>query len=379
MRYLISRQVTGAIYIYLVVSGYAMRDENLNFRAGDLDDEADGEALQHASAPPSPPRARPTLGHGSYADHEDTSVESPILPLSGDNSYKKTNFDKFLERLDKFASAPSMKALGSGSYVFWDYMRAKKEDKDLIKAKLSLGIREYAEAGNTLTEAYSEDMEAAMLLETGMAKWITNQQTKANKPKQRADYAGCKFDLQALLDFTGAKDKLSASDLVKYAEMAFQKEKAGGTCKIIEHVRSFASSSLAKQLLGVEEDSEDQDVAETNEQAEDASPGPAGLLELSGQAATDEQVVGIIIGCIVGFIILVCIARSLSSKGGGGDSYASRQDESRMNQWVDANRGNFQSRIGAKHAYYNEGARRYANGPIVTPNYVSHYQYRPRY
>lgn len=276
MEGLFAKQLTGTVFVYLVLSGYALREGTHNVL----------EALGDSSA------------SGSYDGSAATVTIGPKHasgPFFANGELKVWN--DFVAKIDSFAAKPSMKMGGSANKLLFKYMSMPSKNKDLVRDHISWGLQEYVKGNGVAKEAL-----AAKALGEGLSKWISNQKEKKNEA-QREAYAGCKFQIDKLAQLS--LKELTKKTLLGAVESAFHdQDQSDKTCLIVERVRDFAESRIGDQLLGLERDAED-DWRQERIDAEETA-GNA-LMELSSDSLmkSEEEFVGWIVGGVCALIVFV--------------------------------------------------------------------------
>lgn len=259
----LAKQLKGAVFIYLTLSGHAMRETNT--------------AVDTAQ-----------------------KVSEQLRKMGGEVSARAPAFDNFNVLLKAFSEKPSMKmsvlSVGTGPALFRGYLAASKKDREVIKEHMFFGLEEYLDGYDD-----SEEALAVELLNDGMSQWIWNQQNNPNM-FQRRDYKGCKFDIAQLKDV----GSLSSSNFLDVAKKLYLKDdlEAGRSprkCKIIDMVEEFVGKSAGTTGL---------DMEETMKQQADAA-GLASMLEVSSQDLSDmdAEFLSVLIGALCAVIIVFLIGK----------------------------------------------------------------------
>jgi len=294
-----------AIFIYLTLSGYALREETANVL----------QALEKGSGNAvSVNRPQPVPKH----------VVKVQLP--GMTSKEGKTFTYWENAVEAFAANPSMKFGRSGQKLFLKYMPMSKTKKTLINNRMAWGMAEYL-IGNRV----NREAKVAKLLDEGMTKWIDNQKTKKNNAKQNADYAGCTFNMIELAEFTMGKEWNAENMLASVAKVFLDPAASGKTCKIVDAVGQFLNSLPGRQLLGNEPG---EDAADEAADAESEDNSHSALMELSSSSMmeSEQEWVMYLVGGIIAVVVFIfwCANYCHDTFGPSGRSFLELSDHGKQ-------------------------------------------------
>jgi len=371
-----SQQLTGLAFAYLVLSGYALRDETADilqaFRRSELGQDGnsappgdDGGAIkkQMNFARRAAVRAPEEKALPPAVFKKANSYASLSIPADDAKLHKR--FTTWLTKIKAFDENPSMKissfmfgGSATGPDMFWHYMKSGKEYKKYMMEQLRWGVHlnqdlpeEEEEALHSSDQTEKDAAEAAYFLADGMRKWINNQKTKKSTSQTEA-YEHCEFNIEALGEIP--VENLVVGTLVQYAKKLFVMQAAQELpdgklrCRVVDRVREVATSSFAKQLVpegrgtGVAEDPED-------EQEEE---GASSMLQSMSLTEADEEFVGIIIGVVLVIAVVAFIDWKNKGKSRGGDGYRMNQMQQQANTFAKENAGRYGGEFNARIAYH---------------------------